>query len=854
MKFEESFHALTGNAPFPWQVALFDKFKEGAFPASCNLPTGLGKTSVLAIWLLAFKENPTHVPRRLVYVVNRRTVVDQTTNEAEKLKENCSKVGITELAISTLRGQFADNREWSADPSRPAIICGTVDMIGSRLLFSGYGIGFKAKPLHAGFLGQDVLLVHDEAHLEPAFQELLIAIEKEQRRCNEFQKFHVVELSATSRAGGEVFGLTKEELNVPKSIPKAPIEPEQETPLQVVHRRMKAKKGIKFHPFAKDQLARKIDELIETQWKDSGKAILIFVRAVADVEKIEKLLSERNKKVEHKPVQVLTGTLRGLERDRLAENDAIFARFLAKPKVTPQVGTVYFICTSAGEVGVDLSADHLISDLTPLDSMMQRFGRVNRRGLGEANIDIFYEAEPDPKKEDDAFERARWKTKAILERLPVCDWSADRREAAPIELRVLNLTKEERKAAFTPEPTILPVTDILFDAWSLTTIKEKMPGRPPVEPYLHGLPTEWQPPEAHVAWRIEVGEITGKMLEEYAPADLLEDYPLKPHELLKDNASRIFERLKRLKVDATTPVWILSEDDSVKPLTLGDLIKGDKEYLNYKTILLPPSAGGFASGMLASESTTANDVADECYDVKNLQIRKRIFNEKEAPEEMKLEREIVFREGEDKDGEPIKIWYWYVRPQSTDSPNARATKEYFLQPHLDDAKQAAEQFVDNLKMPEPLRTAVVVAAQFHDIGKRRKVWQNSLGNIGYPKFEWAKSGRKMAALELNRYRHEFGSVLDVTSHFEFQKLDEAIKELVFHLIAAHHGRARPHFPVDEAFDPEPKGRNVEVVIKEVPRRFARLQRKYGRWGLAFLESLVRAADIQASKKAEGNDK
>src|SRR5690606_7277704 len=70
------------------------------------------------------------------------------------------------LAISTLRGQFADNGVWRRDPSRPGIIIGTVDMIGSRLLFSGYGCGFRSKPLHAGLLGQDVLLIHDEAHLE----------------------------------------------------------------------------------------------------------------------------------------------------------------------------------------------------------------------------------------------------------------------------------------------------------------------------------------------------------------------------------------------------------------------------------------------------------------------------------------------------------------------------------------------------------------------------------------------------------------------------------------------------------------------------------------------------------------
>lgn len=182
--FDAAFAALTGNPPFPWQQELYRWFAKGHIPPSCNLPTGLGKTSVIAIWLLALVNEPPKVPRRLVYVVNRRTVVDQSTEEAKKLRDQllgefgpspevlwrlrkaleelCTTSPNGPLAISTLRGQFADNREWSADPSRPAVIVGTVDMIGSRLLFNGYGLGFKSKPLHAGFLGQDVLLVHDE--------------------------------------------------------------------------------------------------------------------------------------------------------------------------------------------------------------------------------------------------------------------------------------------------------------------------------------------------------------------------------------------------------------------------------------------------------------------------------------------------------------------------------------------------------------------------------------------------------------------------------------------------------------------------------------------------------------------
>jgi CRISPR-associated endonuclease/helicase Cas3 len=73
-----------------------------------------------------------------------------------------------------------------------------------------------------------------------------------------------------------------------------------------------------------------------------------------------------------------------------------------------------------------------------------------------------------------------------------------------------------------------------------------------------------------------------------------------------------------------------------------------------------------------------------------------------------------------------------------------------------------------------------------------------------------------------------------------------MKDLVLHLIASHHGRARPHFPPDEAFDPERSTSDAETLAIETPRRFARLQRKYGRWGLAYLESLLRAADWAAS--------
>ena len=85
--FRELFLELTGHAPFPWQERLFSEFVEGEFRNSCDVPTGLGKTSVIAIWLLALAHKISAAvrlkgfPRRLIYVVNRRTVVDQATRE-----------------------------------------------------------------------------------------------------------------------------------------------------------------------------------------------------------------------------------------------------------------------------------------------------------------------------------------------------------------------------------------------------------------------------------------------------------------------------------------------------------------------------------------------------------------------------------------------------------------------------------------------------------------------------------------------------------------------------------------------------------------------------------------------------
>jgi CRISPR-associated endonuclease/helicase Cas3 len=160
-------------------------------------------------------------------------------------------------------------------------------------------------------------------------------------------------------------------------------------------------------------------------------------------------------------------------------------------------------------------------------------------------------------------------------------------------------------------------------------------------------------------------------------------------------------------------------------------------------------------------------------------------------------------------------------------------------------EREARRIVEALRLEPDLKQAIIIAARLHDIGKDRRAWQLSIGNRDRNR-TLAKSGGRMAPIELTPYRHELGSVLDAPEDPLLADLGDEQRDLVLHLIAAHHGRARPHFPARELFDPEAEGGAVEAEGVRIVERFGRLQKRFGRWGLAYLESLVRAADYAAS--------
>jgi CRISPR-associated endonuclease/helicase Cas3 len=415
--------AALAYEPFPWQLELLQRFRHGEVVSSLDIPTGLGKTAVMAVWLVA-RALGAPLPRRLVYVVDRRAVVDQATEVAEALcawvaKERsvADALGLDDrrLPISTLRGQHVDNRAWLEDPSSPAIVIGTVDMVGSRLLFSGYGVSSKMRPYHAGLLGADALVVLDEAHLVPAFEDLLRQVERgvdafgpnEPSLRGLIPEFRLLSLSATGRqTDAKTLMLSDADRNSP-----------------IVKKRLTAKKSLSIVDLANvaqaaaphdnknaegaDEAATKnkgpklASALAKQAWEvtTQGSAqvrCLVFCNSRKDATAVAAELRTLAKSATppEPPIELFVGGRRVKERSQ-ARDALDRLGFLAGTTVNLE-RSVFLVATSAGEVGVDLDADHMVCDLVAWERMVQRLGRVNRRGDGDAKVVVVVGREPAP--------------------------------------------------------------------------------------------------------------------------------------------------------------------------------------------------------------------------------------------------------------------------------------------------------------------------------------------------------------------------------------------------------------------------------------------------------------------------
>lgn len=870
--FEKKFEELSGFPPFDWQETLFHNyFLQGQIPSALDIPTGLGKTSVMVIWYLALKAGAS-VPRRLVYVVDRRVVVDQATTVANTLRE---KLKNSELCVSTLRGRYIDNKEWLASPDMPSIIVGTVDMIGSRILFSGYGVSSKMKSYHAGLLGVDALVVLDEAHLVPPFEKLIETIAngaevfgpRRQEERDIVPPLKMLSLSATGRNNelGEkdVFRLLpehrsdesiKKRLDAPKKLTIQELDDEPKLVPQIVERAVS---------IANEPLAR----------------VLVYCDRRKDAVKVKEKIDGKFRRENRKHAsELLVGGRRVLEREALSgwlKEHGFFGDAEGPPK-----HPTFLIATSAGEVGVDLDADHIICDLVEWERMVQRFGRVNRRGNGNASIEVIAaprRKKPGNRKKIEEWEE-EWKERLFRLRKPLnwlCITGAN--TGAILDLKERPDMQKAIEEATTPSLLYPSLTRALVDAWSLTSLDKHInhTGQPEIQPWLRGWEDDPQP-QTSVVWRrhlpVMIGEGIKATKKEFE--DFFEAAPPHASEKLETETYRVFdwfiertETIRNQFPDEKVVAYVLSPSmDLRSELTMKRLLECVwtenrkakeklKDELAGATVVVDKSFGGLSSyGMLDSKVSTCSQVIDDDdqewlpqpSDVPPaIRFRVRSVTVEESQPDGNWRERMRFEVERTQEGEATRwllVEKWRDDAETeNDRSNGRLQR---LDEHQDWTEQKARALANAMGLPSPYINMLAVAARLHDEGKRHPLWQRSVKAPGDGRI-YAKTNRPMNTKLLKGYRHEFGSLDFVRNDAQFRVLPSDLKELVLHLVAAHHGWARPVIPTSSGYSPPSV---LEKSACEVALSFAKLQKQWGPWGLAWWETLLRAADHQSSRE------
>ena len=865
--------ALGVSQPYGWQIAAYERLVDGQLPGQVKVPTAAGKTMLLAVFVAALAEQARRgavtLPRRLVHVVNRRVLVDEATRLAERiqkaldevpdlaeLREALASLSATgrSLVVSALRGGVEDNGQWSLDPAAPAIVLATPDMLGSRLLFRGYGLGRSRAATHAGLLGCDTLVVHDEAHLAPAFTALLRQIEAQAdagaKRLGR-PPLRVIEMTATLGASQGRMPLVCDVSQDPALMERMGASKR----LTLIDAQLLPAKA------AKPQ-ARVRDLLLEQAlaYQGASKAVALFVSSPVMAEELAGRLAKAGVAADR--ILTLTGTMRGHERAQLSSTEA-FRRFDPGTGRDETSGTAYFIATSAGEIGLDIDADVGLFDLTTLDRFIQRCGRVNRRGLTVGTIVLVHDSG------EEVPERVRERALKALEILRGLDTVEGTADASPLALSRL-CDRDDYLAATEPVPPIKTLEGPVLQMLSMTSLRLDELRCPAPDVYIHGAVEE--EPEVLLAWR--------QLPAPHASlVDWLDAWPLGPAETarLPLEAARKFlgELLLSEPAQALSGTLAVLLDPQGLPVTDHAALRAGEQVNRWArglrgggVVLLSSAVGGVSQTGLPSLTAHpwASDVSVGLVDAEGIQrfalVSEAVscsvsdegvtWNWKEQ-EFGSLDDllaalagglEVMFDDAPrsiSPSGWQGKLSVWLSQPGATRTADAgdhasMIGRDRLLVEHLTLAGLAARRLSQRLALPDWLASAQIRGAHAHDKGKDWQRWQLAVGNADLER-PLGKSASPRFNFKINDgYRHELGSVVD---------LGASLSPLERHVVATHHGWGRPSYSESARAKA-----GCEAAGGEVALGFAALGRSLGPWGLAYAEALLKAADILAEVQSE----
>jgi CRISPR-associated endonuclease/helicase Cas3 len=546
--FPAFFQALNGFEPFPWQSKLAERvLSEKAWPLTIDLPTSFGKTSCLQVALFALAALGNESPRRIFFVVDRRIIVDAAYQKAQewafllktaaegtvlaKARENLEHLAgsgilkeVSPLKVYQLRGGVYRDSSWIENPLAPSIICTTVDQIGSRLFFRGYGVSEKTLPRHAALVGNDSLIILDEAHCSRPFEQTMRRFERLRNHEGTTETSvknapQFVVMSATpaefddfSQSEARQTKFTFSEHDRVHRLLAQRLGSVKETELVV----FRGVKGVKFEK----KLAAELLKLAHGALEEHGvKRLAVMVNNVSTARETARQLDEKLAK--RADIVLMTGRMRELDRRELLNSWEPLLR--SNPEREPD-RPVVVVATQCLEVGADFDFDSMITECASLSAIEQRFGRLDRlgaRGRVRAWIGVREDQQDIGGKEDPIYGNAmpctwRWLNDRAQETehgrfidLGISHLRRLKSETSAEEMKDVNTSADNA-------PILLPP---YLDCWVQTSPRPLPEAE--IAPFLRG--EERASNDVRVIWRDQVAGRSGNGQE-----SLLEELVLRP--------------------------------------------------------------------------------------------------------------------------------------------------------------------------------------------------------------------------------------------------------------------------------------------------------------------------------------
>lgn len=368
-----------------WQLAL----TSDDWPRVLIAPTGSGKTAAVTLgWAAHRLRSPGRTPRRLVWCVPMRTLVEQTADAVKEWFGKLEEVDGGEGRLPRPRDVHVlmggvETSPWLEAPEQPAVLVGTQDMLLSRALMRGYASSRALWPMEFALLHDDAQWVFDEVQLMGAGRATSAQLEA-------FRQFEADRARRDGRATGtpsrslwtsatlDPGWLATVDHPTPSSAAVVRVDPSAapEGRLGRLARAVKrldqssvAPKSPKKTDVA-DYVGRLADSVLEAHC--AGAMTLAIVNRVDRAQALREALEQR---LSRQPVEAPTLALVH-SRFRPADREREMKKALGTDD--PDGPGRVVAATQAVEAGVDFSAATLFTELAPWSSLVQRFGRANR--------------------------------------------------------------------------------------------------------------------------------------------------------------------------------------------------------------------------------------------------------------------------------------------------------------------------------------------------------------------------------------------------------------------------------------------------------------------------------------------